>query len=233
MLSSQHIPHEQQAQTTKTRRGDNRGAKLGTSAARRGARRRLQRRRRGWCDIPCACQVSFNCSFPTLYCASCFVEIQLQIPPDAADTYSREARSLPFYKRVEPPAAYIEIQRPFAKNSAIEVASDRHPALPRESWEVVNAAHFRAYKAQIAKHWPPSPPLECPYPSPPNIEDEEGWKAYIGGADEDGGDDEDGEEDAMDEEAAMNAPPKPARPRQAREPLVSLLAELDTVSSHV
>lgn len=103
----------------------------------------------------------------------------------------------------------------------------RHPALPKESWEVVNAAHFRAYKAQIARHWPPEPTLECPYPSPPEIDDEEGWRAYVDGNDED---DEEDDEDGMDEEEAMNAPLKPARPRAGREPLVSLLAGLDTVS---
>lgn len=111
----------------------------------------------------------------------------------------------------------------------VEVEQGRHPALPKESWEVVNAAHFKAYKAQIARHWPPSPSLECPYPSPPDIEDEEDWRAYIEGDDE--GDEEDEDED-MDEEEAMNAPPKPARPREGREPLVSLLAGLDTVSTN-
>lgn len=145
-----------------------------------------------------------------------------------ADIHSREAASLPFYTRVEPPASYSVIEKP--SKVTVEVEQGRHPALPKESWEVVNAAHFKAYKAQIARHWPPSPALACPYPSPPDIEDEEGWRAYIDGAD--GGDEHDEEEDEeMDEEAAMNAPPKPARPRERREPLVSLLAGLDTVST--
>lgn len=138
-----------------------------------------------------------------------------------ANIHSREAASLPFYTRVEPPASYSVVEKP--SQVTVEVEQGRHPALPKESWEVVNAAHFKAYKAQIARHWPPSPSLECPYPPPPDIEDEEGWRAYIDGA----GDEEDEDED-MDEEEAMNAAPK-ARP-QGREPLVSLLAGLDTVS---
>lgn len=142
-----------------------------------------------------------------------------------ADIHSREAASLPFYTRVEPPASYSVIEKP--SQVTVEVEQGRHPALPKESWEVVNAAHFKAYKAQIARHWPPSPPLDCPYPSPPDIEDEEGWRAYIDGSDEE---DEEDEDEDMDEEEAMNAP-KPARPREGREPLVSLLAGLDSVST--
>lgn len=146
-----------------------------------------------------------------------------------ANSSSREAASLPFYTRVEPPSSYTAVEKLSAADSSVTVAVEqgRHPALPRESWEVVNAAHFRAYKAQVARHWPPSPVPECPYPSPPDMDDEDGWRAYIDGADED---DEDDEDEDMDEEAAMNAPPKPARPREGREPLVSLLAGLDTVS---
>lgn len=133
-------------------------------------------------------------------------------------TCSREAASLPFYTRVEPPASYSVVAS--SSKVTIEVERGRHPALPRESWEVVNAAHFRAYKVRVAAHWPPDPTSECPYPSPPDIDDEDGWRAYISGA-------TDGEEDEdEDEEAAMNAPRAP----EPREPLTSLLSGLDTVS---
>lgn len=81
--------------------------------------------------------------------------------------------------------------------------------LPRESWAVVFAAHFAAYRAHIASWRDDSAPSSDDFL--PLSADAEGWRAYVDGQDE------------MDEEEAANARPVP------REPLLGVLRRLDTV----
>lgn len=59
----------------------------------------------------------------------------------------------------------------------------RHPALPRESWEVTFAAHFTAYRTSLQSRWPPSPKLPYPssYPPIPKAAEVTEWLGYING----------------------------------------------------
>ncbi|KAL1410191.1 hypothetical protein Q8F55_004196 [Vanrija albida] len=99
---------------------------------------------------------------------------------------NREASKLPFYKRVAPPRGATE-ELPSAaagpSTSARAPSKGRHPALPRESWEVTFAAHFTAYRASLQRRWPPSPKLPYPlsYPPIPKAAENTEWLGYING----------------------------------------------------
>lgn len=144
---------------------------------------------------------------------------------------SRANDSLPFYKRVDVPAHL----RPAPPTAPSLPVSGRHPALPRESWEVLFAAHFASYRADLASRWPGDPqPYPSEYPPLPSAGDAPRWLAFINGVPMRSKGEEDMELDdgeAVDEEEAMNSAP-PARPEPvlvAREPLVGVLQKLTNV----
>lgn len=126
-------------------------------------------------------------------------------------------------KRIDPPVvAAVAPRKPAAPAS-------RHPVLPRESWIVVFAAHFTAYRASLAKRWPPEVDS---VPVPPAWS----WKLWLDYIDGKGGgaeaeadgplEDEEDEEEAFNTGAADMEMDEDAVPR---EPLGSILSAMDTV----
>lgn len=152
---------------------------------------------------------------------------------------SRETASLPFYKRVQPPAHLV------AEPQVTEAATgERHPALPRESWQTLFSAHFKAYRGHLQ-----SLPQLALDPDLPKPRDAAGWLGYIQGvarksskgkerATEEDDDAEEGDDllgievdeeeqvnDDLAEEEAVNDAPKLV----PREPVLSVIRTLDTV----
>ncbi|BEI80224.1 hypothetical protein CcaverHIS002_0107530 [Cutaneotrichosporon cavernicola] len=134
--------------------------------------------------------------------------------PEDGATYlalvNRANNSLPFYKRVDVP----EHLRPTTPAPAPPISTTgRHPALPRQSWQVLFGTHLAAYRDHLAASWPETLPYPADYPPLPSAGDMVGWLGYINGA---------GVE--MDEEEAMNAEPV----LTPREPRISVLQRLDS-----
>ncbi|WWD16748.1 hypothetical protein CI109_101179 [Kwoniella shandongensis] len=59
----------------------------------------------------------------------------------------------------------------------------RHPALQKESWEVLFPIHYQSYRKNLAARWPPSPLLPYPatYPPLPESSGRSDWYMFING----------------------------------------------------
>ncbi|CAK9786078.1 hypothetical protein CC85DRAFT_283812 [Cutaneotrichosporon oleaginosum] len=143
--------------------------------------------------------------------------------PEDGATYlalaNRANESLPFYKRVDVPDHLRPAVGPVAPPSP---PTGRHPALPRESWEVLFAVHFAGYRAHLEASWPEETlPYPSEYPPLPSAGEMIPWLEFINGV---GGEDD----MVLDEEEAINeAPPAPV----PREPRISVLQRLNSTTS--
>ncbi|WVF66849.1 hypothetical protein IAT40_001591 [Kwoniella sp. CBS 6097] len=151
--------------------------------------------------------------------------------------------ALPFVKSVDNP-----YKRPLSPSKPTKTTGNsagggagagpsRHPALPKESWEVLFPTHFRGYKKNVLSRLPPTSHLAYPadYPPLPNASHRSEWYAFVNGyiTSKNKGKGKEKEKPkapklvpapVMDEEEAMNAGPIPV---QAQEAMVDPTADME------
>ncbi|KAK4684827.1 gem associated protein 2, partial [Tremellales sp. Uapishka_1] len=91
---------------------------------------------------------------------------------------NRSNKTLPFFTRVANP--YREPSPPLLTSLA---SSTRHPGLPRDSWQILQALHFDGYRNLIQESFPPSLALAYPtdYPPLPEASQRQEWFYFING----------------------------------------------------
>ncbi|ORX36393.1 glycoside hydrolase superfamily [Kockovaella imperatae] len=96
---------------------------------------------------------------------------------------SRDNAKLPNFTRAAYVSAPVAAVVDHPERTEAGPSIQRHPALPRESWEVLFPIHFVNYKKHILSSWPPSPlpPYASDYPPIPNTMDRADLMGFING----------------------------------------------------